>query len=647
MWRGSIFLSVFAHLYFVAFARVDLSIHNHIKKLGVAHLEQTHTIVIAVKQRNLDNLDKAFEEVTNPKSNKFRKYYSRYELADMTSNMDSKNFVVNYLADRGITAKTSRFGDYITLESTVRILNNLLETQFHEYEVTVLRSSKKEKENIIRAVDFKIPTILADHVATVLNVDEIPPPVMWQPDFHLIENEELSTESSSELNDITNDNVQSQKYDISRLAATTQYVTPPLLKSFYHIEPQLNVSALGSQCVYSTIDQNFSPSNLRKFQTFYGLPPNPVSSVIGGHNSDSMCISNPNNCIEANLDVQYIMSSATNVSTMHSYDADTTNFIVNWIVSITNMVNPPLVISISYGILELYLSTSFIKQFEIQAKILALQGVTLIAASGDDGAPGYNVGTNSKNCGYYPMWPASSPYVLSVGATQGPESSSSESACMAKTGGRITTGGGFSTLSSRPVWQTAAVENYLKTVTVSPYVGTTKNSAPSLQGRGYPDISLLGFNYRVYIGKSWYAVSGTSASAPVFAGMLALVNSKRISLGWPSLGHFNLELYANATHFVQDVNSGDNLCVAAGSSGAPVCCAHGFYSSEGWDPVTGFGSVDFRLLYSYFTSAQQSDGSLPGSTNSASSRWGTSIGKVVAMVTSLCLGTIFALLTLC
>ena len=49
---------------------------------------------------------------------------------------------------------------------------------------------------------------------------------------------------------------------------------------------------------------------------------------------------------------------------------------------------------------------------------LGLMGVTLLAAAGDDGAPGYDVRDGDLTCGYHPIFPATSPYVTAVGATQ-------------------------------------------------------------------------------------------------------------------------------------------------------------------------------------------------------------------------------------
>jgi tripeptidyl-peptidase-1 len=95
------------------------------------------------------------------------------------------------------------------------------------------------------------------------------------------------------------------------------------------------------------------------------------------------------------------------------------------------------------------------------------------------------------------------------------------------------------------------------------------------------------------------AVSGTSASAPVFAGFLSLINAERFALGEPAVGFVNPALYAGSTssNFVKDITSGLNNCVV--SSYTP-CCTQGFYAAVGWDPATGLGSVDFTKMAAYF-----------------------------------------------
>eukprot|EP00981_Chlorochromonas_danica_P005680 scaffold1172_cov180-Ochromonas_danica.AAC.7 len=82
------------------------------------------------------------------------------------------------------------------------------------------------------------------------------------------------------------------------------------------------------------------------------------------------------------------------------------------------------------------------------------------------------------------------------------------------------------------------------------------------KGRGYPDVAVLAFNYQIVLNGQTTLVSGTSASAPVMAAMLSLINAQRAAVGRASLGWVNPALY-----------------------------------NVGWDPVTGLGHPHFpRLL---------------------------------------------------
>jgi hypothetical protein len=80
---------------------------------------------------------------------------------------------------------------------------------------------------------------------------------------------------------------------------------------------------------------------------------------------------------------------------------------------------------------------------------------------------------------------------------------------------------------------------------------------------------------------------------------VSLVNSERSQYGLPSIGFLNPALYSpNYTNYFNDVTSGNNNCCAYPDE--KVCCDAGFTATEGWDPVTGWGSisfVNFALLF--------------------------------------------------
>jgi tripeptidyl-peptidase-1 len=168
----------------------------------------------------------------------------------------------------------------------------------------------------------------------------------------------------------------------------------------------------------------------------------------------------------------------------------------------------------------------------------------------------------------------------------------------------ISSGGGFSNIFPRPAWQYRAVKKYLNSCNDPEYSGDA-----STWGRGYPDVSFLGYHYDVFLLDQSISVSGTSASAPAFASLVALINSLRIERGLPKLGYLNPLLYNKIlSHSYNDITKGHNRC-CMGQVEESTCCPNGWYAAPGWDPVTGLGSPDIgkwvEILGRDFTKNQE------------------------------------------
>lgn len=118
-------------------------------------------------------------------------------------------------------------------------------------------------------------------------------------------------------------------------------------------------------------------------------------------------------------------------------------------------------------------------------------------------------------------------------------------------------------------------------------------------------MSLLGHGYGVYANRGIVQLDGTSTSASVMAAFVTLVNAQRKSHGLPTMGWINPFLYKYHANFINDITVGDNKCTAVYLVEVNVddyaflnqlnhtCCKEGFYTTAGWDPVTGLGSVNF------------------------------------------------------
>jgi kumamolisin len=186
----------------------------------------------------------------------------------------------------------------------------------------------------------------------------------------------------------------------------------------------------------------------------------------------------------------------------------------------------------------------------------AALGITITVAAGDDGSSDGGTGNNVD-------FPASSPHVLACGGTklQGSGSTiSSEVVWNEQANGEGATGGGVSTVFALPTWQAKS--------------GVPASSS-STGGRGVPDVAgnadpATGYQVRVD-GKN-SVIGGTSAVAPLWAGLIAVSNQQNKK----TAGFLQPQIYAakGAAAF-RDITSGNN--------GA-------FSATTGWDACTGLGS---------------------------------------------------------
>ncbi|KAL6080160.1 Prokumamolisin, activation domain containing protein [Balamuthia mandrillaris] len=529
--------------------------------VGKTPAEQFHTVVFAVKNKEgaADSCDSLLDEISNPLSISERrgKHLTVQEVGELFSVPEYTKAVEDWLASKGFSFTTTINGDYVSVDATIEELEDLLGAQFHTFR------SPHHGRSIMRTPYFSLPKEVADKVDFVGNTIYFPP--------------------SQKMN------FMSHKVN-SRAKGT---ITPQDITKFYGISNTIVTSPKATQSLFEALGQDFSPKDLTTFQKQFGLKQKAVDKVIGPNNPNA-CESDPDTCAEANLDVQYMMAIAQEATTTYwSIDASAQDPFLDWILALYKTSNPPLVHSISYGSLAAEDPDEDVQRFNTDVCKLGLQGLTIMVSSGDDGVANFEARDDPSMCGFSPSFPATSPYVVAVGATQGPEFGHPEIACMSNAGGLITTGGGFSIHFNRPSYQDQAVQTYFKTAPNLPPLSKFNS-----KGRGYPDVALLGHNYVVVIGGQSYVLSGTSASSPVFAGMITLINDMRFNNGKGPLGFINPTLYQlgyQKSPAFNDVKIGENNC-CAGNPGQQVCCPLGFNATAGWDPLTGWGSVNFPLF---------------------------------------------------
>jgi len=566
-----------------------LTERNDVLKLHRSPPHISHTVVFAVKQLRMVELENALLDISNPISENYGKHWTRAQVGEFTSNPAAVSAILEHLNSKDIKIdQRTLFDEFITATASVKVWEDMFNTVFNTYAMkpeTQAALNGAKDEMIIRCESYSLPVELMEHVQAVFKTVQIPDPRVDK--SHKRINRVPETNSSASI-------------------LSSGFVTPQLLYNYYNISSPYG-SSLVSQAVYETINDALNPDDLTNFQNFFSLLVTPIAQVIGGHVDTNACNSSVYlGCIQSNLDTQYIMAVAQGTPTTYHYtDSDWED----WITDVANSPNPANVYSISYNSYEDYVSTSVKDAFNIQAIKLGVMGTTILAASGDDGVIGYA----NTYCGYNPMFPASSPYVTAVGGTVGPESDNPEIACTSQISPSsvgITTGGGFSNYYPAPAFQQPFIQSYfanMKGTPRQPFPGPRRPY--STTGRGYPDVALLANNYIIgYDGNIVGGVDGTSASTPVFAGMISIANSQRVAAGFSTLGWINPFLYQYYTQFANDItggtkNSCSQLKVRADGSVYNKCCKEGFFPAVGWDPSTGLGSINFDAFLAATISA--------------------------------------------
>jgi len=280
--------------------------------------------------------------------------------------------------------------------------------------------------------------------------------------------------------------------------------------------------------------------------------------------------------VEADLDIEYTTGIATNVP-IQFLSVGGNNFATSLLDTTTfldGVAKPPTVMTTSYGSTESSFGSAMATKICNGYMALGSRGISVVFASGDGGVRGNHDTTSiCNNNVFMPVFPAACPFLTSVGSTQGfgPEKAINF------------TGGGFSNVFTTPTYQTAAVASFLKTIPAG-FKGTFNKA-----GRGYPDVSLQGWNFEIVSGGVTGLVGGTSASSPTFAGIIALINDRLIAAGKPVLGFLNPFLYSTPTSFT-DITIGHNsgfVCPATSVA---------FDAVAGWDALTGLGTPIFASL---------------------------------------------------
>lgn len=325
--------------------------------------------------------------------------------------------------------------------------------------------------------------------------------------------------------------------------------TPPEIAKLYEF-PQ-DVNGAGQVIGLIELGGGYRPADIQEYFQSLGLPVPQVqtSSVDHAKNRPSTPDSADG---EVMLDIEVAGAVAPGALIVTYFAPNTSRGFQDALsMAIHDQLRKPTVISISWGGPESTWTEQSMENFDQVAQEAGLLGITITVAAGDNGSSdGLNDGKNHVD------FPASSPHVVAAGGTRvltAKGTITSETVWNDGTQGGAT-GGGYSAVFARPDWQTNNVKQSARGV-------------PDVAGDADPETG-----YKVQVDGQQMVVGGTSAVAPLWAGLVALLNQKLQS----RVGFINPLLYSmNESSCFRDVTSGNNGTYMAGL---------------GWDATTGLGS---------------------------------------------------------
>ncbi|KAK5115872.1 hypothetical protein LTR85_009466 [Meristemomyces frigidus] len=575
---------------------------------------------IGLRQRNLEQGNRFLEDVSDPESSNFGKHWSAEKIANTFAPLkETSDRTIEWLVGSGIDSgrlKHSVGRNWIEFTATVDEAEHLFNTEYHVYQhkesggYRIACDQYGLPANVRQHIDFVMPTIQLDGLRPVAQTK--PAALAPMPFTGLTGLKNCSTLITIDcLRAIYGIPVGQYNHSGNELgiAEWADYLYLPDLKIFFEnfTSPKIPSDVTPE---FISIDGG-KPSNLTvakaeevvesalDFQTSYSIIyPQGIRLYQNGDSVNVDSVGTFNIFLDA-LDGSYCTYQGGDQPYVDPAYPDPNE---GGYTGPLQCGGAPVsnVFSVSYGQIEGALPRFYQERQCHEWMKLALQGVSVIYASGDSGvANRYNAGYNNSclnsEYGYIetygtrfsPSFPVNCPYITAVGATTLLNSSiyGGEQA-VSDPDGLLSfySGGGFSEIFERPSWQQAAVSNYL-----DKYSPNYTESVFNHSGRAFPDVSALGLNLAtVWLGKT-YGVGGTSASAPIFASIITLLNEERLQQGKGPIGFLNPTIYKHPEMF-NDVTVGSN----------PGCGTPGFPASPGWDPVTGMGTPKYEKMREVF-----------------------------------------------
>lgn len=588
-------------------------------------------LALAVDQNISGKAAQALESISDPDSPSFGQHWTPDRIAQFFAPpRESIRQVGRWLNSSGVSRsamRLSRDGTFLSFNISVGQAEQLLGAEFHLYRHLNGTTTQTASEQ------YSLPSRVARYIDYVLPAPD-PDPVSSAPQSVAVQRPPPPKGGIGAR----------QTRNIDCL----QYIAPQCLRQLYNMDDGADQAAHpnNSLGVYTPAYSAWLPQDLDMF--FSDFAPDLVGqrpvfmSIAGGtHQTEYQLL--PFN-LEPDLDYQYTMAMAkpipvTNIQVGDLVVQGNLNIMLaafnahycrtgldpqfdpvypdpapgGYNASDCGTHVPPRVVAIMYAWNEAWYSDVYARRQCLEFLKLGLQGVTVLTGSADRGPAdqlAYCIDrddprNSTAHEGFFAsVFPASCPWVTSVGGTQFlpvvsngssttassavPSSSSFPGETALDDNSTVSSGGGFSRLFPAPWYQGNLTHEYLASAPGAAELA--RQGYFNGSGRGYPDISAMARSFLVALDGGYRSVSGTSASTPVVAAMVAKINNARLHAGKSTIGFLNPVLYSAAARkagVVRDVQLGKNHGCGVGEA---------FPARQAWDAVTGLGTPDFEKL---------------------------------------------------
>jgi len=601
------------------------------------------------------DLDRFLAELANPKSPNFHKYLSPAQFGERFGlSLNDIAKITNWLQSQGFTnIQVANGRNQISFDGNVGQIESAFSLEMHNYAVDGV-------VHLANAGEPAIPAALSGAVIGLGSLNDFAPKPRAKIQSHL-----------------------------TSYVSGNHFLTPADFATIYDINALYAAGADGAGQKIAVVGQStVSTTDLNNFRSAAGLPASTVT-MTNAVGTATKCSGDEG---ESDLDIEWSGGVAKRAQIIFVFAGVPVGQKCNtrsksvWDAlqyAVDHNVAP--FISTSYGFCESGLPSGFPMQVQGWAQQAITQGQTIVAASGDAGAADCeSANSTSATHGLGVDVPASipevtgaggnefsgdtptcstacppgddPPYWSAAGATSDTVSSALEyipemawndtSASISGGGGLSASGGGASMFFAKPTWQTGlGVPPDGKRDVPDISVSASNFQDPYLVCSEDGDATPCASGFRDSVGGNFFAVGGTSASAPTLSAILALVNQYIGNTGMAPVNPTLYSLAASNPSVFHDVTTGDNKvpCTAPSTDCPSGTTQIGFTAGTGYDQVTGLGSVDaFAMAQALspfsLSAAALSPATVPAGTNTTTTITLTPNNGFAGTVTFSCSG---------